>query len=59
VRTFRTKQLLPGQKWTGYTIQVTSDVNGQSISKERTLDVVAGTTNDVTFDFETVEVASR
>jgi uncharacterized protein (TIGR03000 family) len=59
VRTFRTKQLKPGQQWAGYTIRVTAVVGGQTVSKERTIDVTAGSTNELTFDFNGSSVASR
>ena len=59
VRTFRTKQLKSGQQWTGYTVRVTVNINGQTMTKERTLDVLAGSTNDLTFDFDGASVASR
>ena len=59
VRTFRTKQLKPGQKWTNYTVRVTANVHGQSISKERTINVIAGSTNDLSFDFDGTTVATR
>jgi uncharacterized protein (TIGR03000 family) len=59
VRTFRTKQLKSGQQWADYTIRVTALVNGQTVSKERTINVIAGSTNELTFDFDTSSVASR
>ncbi len=59
VRTFRTTQLKPGQKWAGYTIRVTADVNGRAVSQERTIDVVAGSTSELSFDFDSQGVASR
>ncbi len=59
VRTFRTKQLKPGQQWAGYTIRVTMVVNGQTLSEERTIDVSAGSTNELAFNFDRSTVASR
>ena len=59
VRTFRTKQLKSGQKWSAYTISVKAVVNGRPVSLERTLDVAAGSTHDLTFDFDNNSVASR
>jgi uncharacterized protein (TIGR03000 family) len=59
VRTFRTKQLKSGQQWTDYTVRVTANVHGRSISKERTINVVAGSTNDLSFDFDGTTVATR
>ncbi|TWU42715.1 hypothetical protein Poly41_10150 [Novipirellula artificiosorum] len=59
LRTFRTSQLKPGEQWTGYTIHVTATVNGQSVSKERTVDVAAGSTTELTFDFDSNAIARR
>jgi uncharacterized protein (TIGR03000 family) len=59
VRTFRTKQLLAGQQWKGYTIRVTTTMNGLPISKERTVNVSAGSTTELTFDFDDHAIASR
>jgi len=38
---------------------VTTEINGKAVSKERTLDLVAGSTNDLTFEFGVNELASR
>ena len=59
LRSFRTKQLKPGQQWTNYTIHVTSVVNGQPVSLERTIDVDAGSSHELTFDFNARSVAVR
>ena len=52
IRTFRTKHLKAGQKWAGYTVHVTAVINGQAVSRERTIDVIAGSTNELTFNFD-------
>jgi uncharacterized protein (TIGR03000 family) len=59
IRTFRTKQLKAGQQWAGYTIRVSTVLNGQPFTKERTIDVTAGSTNELTFDFDNNAVAVR
>lgn len=59
VRTFRTAQLRSGQQWANYTIRVTADVNGQPVTKERTINVTAGSNNELTFAFDGSAVASR
>ena len=59
VRTFRTTQLSEGESWKGYTVRVTATVNGQAVSRERVLDVVAGSTNEIEFDFDTTSVAKN
>jgi uncharacterized protein (TIGR03000 family) len=59
LRTYRTHQLTAGEVWSGYTVRVTTEINGKAVSKERTLDLVAGSTNDLTFEFGVNELASR
>ncbi len=59
IRTFRTKQLKPGQQWAGYTVRVTTSIDGQPVTKEHTVDVQAGSTTELTFDFANNVVASR
>ncbi|TWU51044.1 hypothetical protein Poly51_43380 [Rubripirellula tenax] len=59
VRTFRTKQLKAGEQWTGYTVRVTAEMAGKSVSKERTVDVKAGSLTELTFDFNDDSLASR
>ena len=59
VRTFRTRQLAEGQKWNDYTISVTVTVKGQAVTKEKTIDLVAGSDHDFTFDFADASLASR
>ena len=59
IRTFRTTQLKPGQQWSNYKVNVTAVVNGQLVSKERTVNVVAGSTTELKFDFDAISVASR
>jgi len=51
VRTFRTKRLKPGQHWNDYTVHVVAHVNGREVSKEKTINVAAGSVNELTFDF--------
>jgi uncharacterized protein (TIGR03000 family) len=59
VRTFRTRQLAEGEAWSNYTIRVTATINGSSISQERSLNLVAGSAHELTFDFESADVANR
>ena len=47
-----TTQLKPGQQWSNYTVHVSAVVNGQMVSKERTVNVVAGSTTELNFDFD-------
>ena len=50
-RVFRTNQLTNGEQWTNYTIVVKAKVGGQVVSKEQTINVFAGSTNELDFDF--------
>lgn len=59
VRTYRTSQLKDGEVWSGYTVHVSAEINGKSVSEEQTIDLVAGSTNELTFDFGLSQVASR
>ena len=59
VRTFRTTSLKAGQQWTNYTVRVTATVGGNQVSRERTVNVDAGSTTELTFDFDSDDVASR
>ena len=59
LRTFRTKQLKRGEQWTDYTVEVTSEVDGQTVTKERTVNVQAGSVTELRFDFDDSPLASR
>lgn len=59
VRTFRTRQLADGHNWDSYTIRVTSVVDGLPVTKEKTIDLVAGSDHDFTFEFDNASLASR
>jgi uncharacterized protein (TIGR03000 family) len=59
IRTFRTTQLKPGEQWSNYTVNVTAVIHGQSVSQERTVNVVAGSTTELTFNFDSISVARR
>ncbi|WP_404307388.1 TIGR03000 domain-containing protein [Neorhodopirellula lusitana] len=51
VRTFRTTQLADGQSWKNYTVSVAATVNGKTVRREQTVDVAAGDSVELTFDF--------
>jgi uncharacterized protein (TIGR03000 family) len=59
IRTFRTKQLKVGQKWTDYTVAVTVVIDGTPVTKTKTIDVDAGSTNEIEFEFEDNALAAR
>ena len=59
IRTYRTSQLKDGEVWSDYTVSVTADINGKPVIQEKAIDLVAGSTNELTFDFGLSKVASR
>lgn len=59
VRVFRTTRLERGAEWAGYTIRVSVERNGKTVSREQTLTLKAGDTPSLTFDFDAPQVASR
>ena len=52
IRTFRTTALKAGEKWENYTVRVSTRIGGQLVSREQTVNVVAGSTTELEFDFE-------
>jgi uncharacterized protein (TIGR03000 family) len=59
IRTFRTKTLKAGDKWTDYTVRVTALVAGQEVTKEQTVDVAAGSTTELSFEFDAADIAKN
>ena len=59
IRTFRTTALKPGQSWKDYKVVVTARLNGQLTSRQRVIDVQAGSTKELIFDFKDNNVAKR
>ncbi|QDT09002.1 TIGR03000 domain-containing protein [Stieleria marina] len=59
IRTFRTKSLKAGESWKDYTVRVTATVGGQEVSKEQTVNVAAGSTIELSFDFDAADVAKN
>ena len=58
-RTFTTKNLQSGSTWKDYTVQVSIERDGQTLTKSQTIDLAAGEAKSLNFDFETEAVASR
>ena len=58
VREFTTTKLAAGQSWDNYTIRVTFEQDGQTISREKTITLSAGDNQVVSFDAEAALVAS-
>ncbi len=59
VRVFRTTKLASGSQWSNYTVRVSVERNGETISREQTLTLKAGDTPSLSFDFDAPQVASR
>ncbi|WP_430451140.1 TIGR03000 domain-containing protein [Rhodopirellula europaea] len=59
VRTFRTTQLAAGENWENYTVRVLLESNGRQLSQERTINVAAGDTVELNFDFDDQAIAMR
>ena len=58
-RTYRTSQMKTGEVWSGYVVRVTAEIDGRSVTEERTIDLVGGSTHELTFGFDLGRVASR
>lgn len=61
VRLFTTTQLKQGETWKDYRIEVAAKINGKRVVKSRTIDLRAGDSVDLEFDFgnDISQVASR
>ncbi|HMO92835.1 MAG TPA: TIGR03000 domain-containing protein [Pirellulaceae bacterium] len=59
VRFFSTETLATGQTWDDYTIEVTFEVDGETIQRAKTISVVGGKTHQVSFMEEYEAIASR
>jgi len=59
VRVFKTSKLTSGQEWANYTVRVSIDRDGRLLDMEKQLDLKAGDSKTLTFDFDTPQVASR
>ncbi len=59
VRTFRTTSLKAGDAWTDYAVRVTAVINGREVSQQQVVDVAAGSTIELNFDFQSADVAQR
>jgi len=57
-RTFITKKLTSGQKWSDYVVSVTIERDGRPVTEQRTITLTAGEPQELTFTFDTDKVAS-
>ena len=51
-RSYITQRLASGEIWTGYTVRVELEQNGETLVQERTLTVTGGESYQLAFDFE-------
>lgn len=58
VRTFRTSILSEGKVWSNYTVRVSVERNGQTLTKEETIALTGGEARELSFDFDAPKVAS-
>ena len=59
VRVFRTTGLSTGKNWSDYTVRVELEQDGRTVTKEKTISLQAGESQELTFDFEEDRVAVR
>jgi uncharacterized protein (TIGR03000 family) len=58
-RVFRTTGLSGGKAWDGYTVRVELERGGRVLTKEETISLKAGQSQELSFDFEGDKIASR
>jgi uncharacterized protein (TIGR03000 family) len=58
-RIFRTTGLSGSKSWEGYTVRVELERGGRTITKEETITLKAGQSQELSFDFDADKVASR
>ena len=52
IRHFATSKLAEGMTWKGYTIEVSVERDGETITSEKTLDLLAGDSHSLKFEFD-------
>jgi uncharacterized protein (TIGR03000 family) len=58
-RVFRTTGLSDGKAWNDYVVRVEIERGGRTLSKEETISLKAGQSQELSFDFEADKVAAR
>lgn len=58
-RVFRTTGLTSGDAWDSYTVRVELDRGGRTLTKEETIRLRAGQSQELSFDFDGDKIASR
>ena len=57
-RRFRTSKLAGDKEWSNYTVQVSIDRNGRTLTQEKSINLKAGDDQTLSFDFNDDQVAS-
>jgi uncharacterized protein (TIGR03000 family) len=57
-RVFRTDRLISGKTWQDYTVRVELDRGGRTVTKEETITLNAGQSQELRFDFDGDKIAS-
>ncbi len=57
-RVFSTTKLSDGESWSKYTVEVSVDRNGQKITRTKDVTLVGGEAQEVTFDFDSPQLAA-
>ena len=52
VREFKTHRLSAGETWSEYTVQVSLERDGRTLTQERTIDLNAGDSREMAFQFD-------
>ncbi len=58
VREFTTNRLAAGSEWNNYTLRAEIERDGQIVTREQTLNLKAGESREVSFDFGDASVAT-
>ena len=58
VREFKTGKLAAGESWDNYTIRVTLDRDGETLTKEKTITLKSGESQELSFEFDAPQIAS-
>jgi uncharacterized protein (TIGR03000 family) len=59
LRVYRTTSLSDGQTWSDYQVRVTIERDGQTLTREQTIQLAAGESRELAFDFAAEKVAAR
>jgi uncharacterized protein (TIGR03000 family) len=57
VRSFSTTKLAEGELWSKYTVQVSVERDGRTLTKKQTIDLRGGESRDLDFEFDDSQVA--